>query len=121
MVEDNTDEIQEKFNEVIGIGKEPIRELKKIQDGDEDVWSYVKPYERMLLTQIAFIGDKFNITIIDTLILKKYYRIGLSVDGNARIQYEKAHTGLLEVLKPILAGIENSKLSGSLETKNRRL
>ena len=118
---ENSDEIMNKFNESIGLGHEPIRELKKVSDEDVDTWSYIAPYERMLLTQIQFIGKKFNIKIIEGIILKPYYRIGLSINGNARIQFEKAHTGLLEVLKPLLAGTVNKENIGSLETKNRRL
>lgn len=114
------DEIQAKFNQTIGIGKEPIRELKTIDLNNIEGFSYIDPYERMLLTQINFIGVKFDIPIIQELIIKPYCKFGLSENGNARKQYENAHNGLLEVLKPVLAGVNDNKLNTGLETKNRR-
>jgi hypothetical protein len=114
----NTNEILEKYNQTIGQGNEPIRELRKTND--IDTWSYIDSYERKLLTQLKFMSKTFNIKMIETEIINPYLRLGLSVDGKARIQFEKAHTGLLEILKPLLAGVGNDKI-GSLETKNRKL
>jgi hypothetical protein len=119
MVEEvNTNELLEKYNSTFGIGNEPIRELRKTDE--IDTWSYITPYERKLLTQLIFMNKTFKIKSINDYILIPYLRLGLSEDGKARIQFEKAHTGLLEILKPIMAGIGNDKI-GNLETKNRKL
>lgn len=116
----------EAFAESMNKGKEPMLQFKDTKDLDG--WSNIPDYEKMLLVELSFLSKEFCEwddengihhvdPIIESNIINKDLKYGLSVNGYARGQMLDAHRNLWDLLKPQIAGLPpiNNDASSSVK------
>lgn len=113
----NTNEIMDKFNAELGKGQEVNRELFNLKD--IEARSNITAEQRLLITQLRFIADLYELPIIERLIIKPYLVLGLSVDGLARNQLTDTLKSPIDYIKGMLSP-QNNQLE-PLGNKNRKL
>lgn len=104
----NIREIEEQLNRQLGMGSEPIRELKP---DNPHAWSAIPKHMQMLIIEMQLLAKDTNTPLVD-FIVDEYMDVSLSVtdkDFNARQQYERTHGSILERLKNQLAGQDNQQ------------